>query len=136
MDKNNNYLRWMGKWERGTGMSLTLEMDQVKDVLIVRLIGELDHHTASQVREAIENELDKGETMHLVLNLAELDFMDSSGLGVILGRFKRISQLGGKMSLCSIQPSVYRLMEMSGLFKILSTFDDESSAILSCGVAS
>lgn len=117
-------------------MRLSLEMAKERNVLIVRLRGELDHHTAAKVRKTIEHELDKGNITHLVLNLAELDFMDSSGLGVILGRYKKVCQLGGKMSLCSIQPSVYRLMEMSGLFKILPTYEDESSAVSACGVAS
>lgn len=116
-------------------MSLTLQVHRIHRVLIVRLSGELDHHTAEQVRKTIESELDSGMT-HLVLNLANLEFMDSSGLGVILGRYKRVSQLGGKMTLCSIQPSIYRLMEMSGLFKILPIFEDEDSAVTACGVAS
>jgi stage II sporulation protein AA (anti-sigma F factor antagonist) len=105
-------------------------------VLVVRLNGELDHHTAEQVRYQIEDELGKDRYFHLVLNLKNLDFMDSSGLGMILGRYKKVSQLGGKMVLCSIQPSVYRLMEMSGLFKILPTFEDEQTAVSACGVAS
>jgi stage II sporulation protein AA (anti-sigma F factor antagonist) len=88
------------------------------------------------VRSAIENELKKGLYTNLILNLKGLDFMDSSGLGVILGRYKRVSQLGGKMILCSVQPSVQKIMEMSGLFKILPFFDDEKSAISACEVAS
>lgn len=117
-------------------MSLSLQMDYSHQVLIVRLAGELDHHHAGKVRTSIETELEKGEVQHLVLNLARLEFMDSSGLGVILGRYKKVSQLGGKMILCSIQPSVYRLMEMSGLFKILPTYESEKHAISACGVAS
>lgn len=117
-------------------MGLQLQVKHARDVLIIRLAGELDHHTAEQVRSTIESELEKGIYSHLVLNLAGLDFMDSSGLGVILGRYKQITGLGGKMTLCSMQPSVYRLMEMSGLFRILSTYDDEQSAISACGVAS
>ncbi|MGA8941798.1 MAG: anti-sigma F factor antagonist [Thermoactinomyces sp.] len=117
-------------------MGLSLQIEQNQNVLVVRLSGELDHHTAEKVRTSIEQELDRGECTHLVLNLAELEFMDSSGLGVILGRYKKVSQLGGKMILCSIRPSVFRLMEMSGLFKILPTYDNEERAITACGVAS
>ncbi|MBA4495694.1 anti-sigma F factor antagonist [Paenactinomyces guangxiensis] len=117
-------------------MSLTLQIHHSRNVLIVRLCGELDHHTAGKVRQMIEAELEKEIYTHLVVNLADLDFMDSSGLGVILGRYKRVTQLGGKMMLCSIRPSVYRLMEMSGLFKILPIYEDEHSAVSACGVAS
>jgi stage II sporulation protein AA (anti-sigma F factor antagonist) len=124
------------KRERSTVMSLNIQVKHFKSVLVVRLQGELDHHSAEKVRHTIERELAQETISHLVLNLADLDFMDSSGLGVILGRYKKVSQLGGKMLLCSIQPSVHRLMEMSGLFKILPTYEDEHSAILACGVAS
>lgn len=117
-------------------MSLQLQVRHARNVLIVRLAGELDHHSAAQVRSSIESEFEKGIYYHLVLNLADLDFMDSSGLGVILGRYKKVTELGGRMTLCSIQPSIYRLMEMSGLFRILSIYDDEKSAISACGVAS
>jgi stage II sporulation protein AA (anti-sigma F factor antagonist) len=116
-------------------MNLTLQVQNSRDVLVVRLCGELDHHSASIVRQTMETELDKGIYTHLVLNLADLDFMDSSGLGVILGRYKKVTQLGGKMILCSIRPSIYRLMEMSGLFKVLPIYGDEQSAVSACGVA-
>lgn len=117
-------------------MNLRLQVRHARNVLIVRLAGELDHHAAGQVRSTIESELEKGIYYHLVLNLAELDFMDSSGLGVILGRYRQVMELGGKMTICSVKPSIYRLMEMSGLFRILPIFDDEKSAITACGVAS
>lgn len=117
-------------------MSLQLQVKHDRDVLIIRLAGELDHHTAEQVRRAIESEFSKGIYEHLVFNMADLDFMDSSGLGVILGRYKMVSERGGKMTLCNMRPSIHRLMEMSGMFRILSIYDDERSAISACGVAS
>lgn len=104
-------------------------------MLIIHLCGELDHHTAEKVRIDMERELEKQPYTHFVLNLEQLNFMDSSGLGVILGRYKKVTQSGGKMILCSVQPSIYRLMEMSGLFKIIAFFDDEKSALEACEVA-
>ena len=61
--------------------------------------------------------------------------MDSSGLGVILGRYKRIKQLNGSMVICAISPSIYRLFELSGLFKILQIVDSEEQALKTLGVA-
>ncbi|SDZ08669.1 anti-sigma F factor antagonist [Thermoactinomyces sp. DSM 45892] len=117
-------------------MALHLDVKRSKNVLVARLDGELDHHTAAHVRKVIEEELNHEWVTHLVLNLEKLEFMDSSGLGVILGRYKRVTQMGGKMTICSVQPSIERIMEMSGLFKILQMFQDESSAVSACGVAS
>ncbi|MFD1395101.1 anti-sigma F factor antagonist [Kroppenstedtia eburnea] len=117
-------------------MSLHVEISQQRDVLVVRLDGELDHHSATEVRERIDREWSKGIHGHLVLNLSKLTFMDSSGLGVILGRYRRISEMDGKMVLCAVQPSVYRLFELSGMMKILPFCEDEQTALNVCGVAS
>jgi stage II sporulation protein AA (anti-sigma F factor antagonist) len=118
------------------GLSLSIEITSRSCVLIVRLSGDLDHHTATAVRNKIEEELTKNIHSHLVLNLGNLHFMDSSGLGVILGRYKQMTSKGGKMYLCSVRPSVFKLMEMSGLFQILPPYQDENSAISACEVAS
>jgi stage II sporulation protein AA (anti-sigma F factor antagonist) len=117
-------------------LSLTTHVTSAQGVLIVRLSGDLDHHTASDVRTKIEAELKKNIHTYLIVNLQHLQFMDSSGLGVILGRYKQMSSKGGKMYLCSVQPAVYRLMELSGLFQIVPTYQDEHSALLACEVAS
>ncbi|GAA0364082.1 anti-sigma F factor antagonist [Bacillus horti] len=117
-------------------MSLQIDLSKHSDVLIVRLVGELDHHTADSVREQVEQKIEYEGVRHILLNLEDLSFMDSSGLGVILGRYKHITQLGGKMIICAISPSIYRLFEMSGLFKILKIVDSEEQALEYLGVAS
>ncbi|MDF2961584.1 MAG: spoIIAA [Paenibacillus sp.] len=117
-------------------LSLHIELKQQRKALIVRLKGELDHHTADMVRARMEEALEKGDTNHIILSLKELSFMDSSGLGVILGRYKQIVAKGGKMVVCDVNPSVYRLFEMSGLFKILSIQDNETQALSSLEVVS
>lgn len=117
-------------------MSLQMELQHHRDKLIVRLHGELDHHTADSVKVKMEEAILKQNISHVILSLKGLTFMDSSGLGVILGRYKQISAKGGKMVVCDVAPSVYRLFEMSGLFKILSIQDNERQAIQSLEVVS
>ncbi len=110
-------------------------METKKDVLLIRLKGELDHHTAENLRNKVSDEIEKNNIHHIILNLEELAFMDSSGLGVILGRYKQIQSQGGEMVVCSISPAVKRLFEMSGLFKIIRLVDDEQYALKTLGVA-
>jgi stage II sporulation protein AA (anti-sigma F factor antagonist) len=105
------------------------------DVLLIRLSGELDHHTAEELRVKVTDTLEKERIRHIVLNLEHLTFMDSSGLGVILGRYKQIKNLGGEMIVCSISPTVKRLFDMSGLFKIIRLETDEQFALKTLGVA-
>lgn len=116
-------------------MSLQIEFEQGRRALIVRLKGELDHHTADVVKSRMEEAIAREEIRHVVLSLKDLVFMDSSGLGVILGRYKQITGKGGKMVVCDLTPPVYRLFELSGLFKIVSIQENERSAVSSLEVA-
>ncbi|MBS8264762.1 anti-sigma F factor antagonist [Mesobacillus boroniphilus] len=116
-------------------MSLNIDMEVKHDVLLIRVSGELDHHTAEQLREQATKALENGEVRHIVLNLEQLTFMDSSGLGVILGRYKQIKQLHGEMVVCAISPPIKRLFDMSGLFKIIRLEPTEEYALERLGVA-
>ncbi|MFT4413251.1 anti-sigma F factor antagonist [Fredinandcohnia humi] len=116
-------------------MSLGIELEVRQNVLLIRLTGELDHHTAEELRLKVTDMIESNQINHILLNLEKLAFMDSSGLGVILGRYKQIKNLGGEMVVCSISAPVQRLFEMSGLFKIIRLESDENFALQSLGVA-
>ena len=116
-------------------MSLSVNLQCVGSVLLVRLEGELDHHTAENLRNQVEAQFEKNDLKHIVLNLEQLSFMDSSGLGVILGRYKQVKNIGGEMVVCAISPTVKRLFEMSGLFKIVRLEENEQFALQTLGVA-
>ncbi len=117
-------------------MSLQYKFDVEQDVLIVRLSGELDHHEAENLREHWKDMIYNNPIKHVVLNLESVTFMDSSGLGVILGRYKEVLQLGGELVVCSVSSSIKRLFEMSGLFKIIRLEKSEQYALVTLGVAS
>ncbi|MFC5714121.1 anti-sigma F factor antagonist [Thalassorhabdus alkalitolerans] len=116
-------------------MSLSIDLERKGDVLCVRLSGELDHHTAHDVRNKVERAYEPEEIKHILLNLEDLTFMDSSGIGVILGRYKQVINRGGQMVVCDISPPVKRLFEMSGLFKVLRLEEGEFDALRTLGVA-
>lgn len=116
-------------------MSLEMDLQVRNGVLCIRLVGELDHHTANLLRERVNAVMEEEIVQHILLNLGNLSFMDSSGLGVILGRYKKIASLGGEMVVCSISPAVRRLFELSGMFKIIRLETDEQYALHTLGVA-
>lgn len=121
---------------RRTGIvSLNINMETKHDVLCIRLSGELDHHTADELRDKASAVIEKNDIRHIVLNLEQLSFMDSSGLGVILGRYKQIKQVHGEMVVCAISPAIQRLFDMSGLFKIIKMEPTEEFALQRLGVA-
>lgn len=108
----------------------------MENVLIVRLVGELDHHEAEQLREEWTRKIYTTGVKHMIVNLKQLSFMDSSGLGVFIGRYKEIVQIGGEMVVCHVNPFVKRLFELSGLFKIVRLEKSEKQALYKLGVAS
>lgn len=116
-------------------MSLVIDLEVKSDVLCIRLTGELDHHSADNLREQATKAIEEHDIHHIVLNLEYLSFMDSSGLGVILGRYKQIKQQNGEMVVCAISPAVQRLFDMSGLFKIIRLEPTEEFALQRLGVA-
>ncbi len=110
-------------------------MEVKQNVLCIRLSGELDHHSADKLRSQVVQAIESNNIRHIILNLEQLSFMDSSGLGVILGRYKQIKQLHGEMVVCAISPPVQRLFDLSGLFKIISLEPTEEYALQRLGVA-
>jgi len=116
-------------------MGLHIDLQVRDQVLCIRLVGELDHHSADTLRTQVADTLDNHLIKHILLNLGELEFMDSSGLGVILGRYKEITSIGGQVVVCSISPPVKRLFDMSGMFKIIRLEDNEVTALHRLGVA-
>ena len=97
--------------------------------LIVRLTGELDHHNAANLRQAIDRRLRDREIQNLVLNLEHVSFMDSSGVGVILGRYRQVADRGGKMALCRIPAGILKVLEISGISKIIPFLGSEEGAL-------
>lgn len=108
---------------------MAIERDVVGGVLVVRLGGELDHHAVETLRDEIEQSLEETRCRGLVLSFQGIDFMDSSGLGLILGRYRSVSARGGKMALCKVNPNLRKIFELSGIYKIVPVLDDELSAL-------
>jgi stage II sporulation protein AA (anti-sigma F factor antagonist) len=100
-----------------------------RGVLIVRVQGELDMHVADEFRQIVDSNLETSGVKHILFNLEEVNFIDSSGLGVVLGRYKRISAAGGKVLVAHIQPQVMQIFELSGLLKIIKLYNSEAEAL-------
>ncbi|MCL6593430.1 MAG: anti-sigma factor antagonist, partial [Alicyclobacillus sp.] len=82
-------------WQGARGRSVNIETEVREGILVVRLRGELDHHAVEQIRDEIEQKLAAVHYRGLILSFRHIDFMDSSGLGLILGRYRTLSQKRG-----------------------------------------
>lgn len=94
-----------------------------KDYLIVKLKGELDHHTSEDARKKIDGQYLNNNLLNIVLDLRELNFMDSSGIGLIMGRYKNCTSRNGKVSIVSTSPYINRMLKMSGLLKLVNVYE-------------
>lgn len=91
-----------------------------KNTLIVTVSGELDHHIAAGLRTKIDAMLG-GEVKNIIFDFSELNFMDSSGVGMIMGRYKAVQKSGGSVTVASSKPQVERILKISGLLSIVET---------------
>ena len=103
------------------------------DILILRLKGELDAITVTDLRKRITDYIDGYKIKHLVINFQNLDFLDSSGIGFIIGRYHQIKKVNGDVTLCNIEYKLEKLISISGLYKICIIRESEQAALLSMG---
>ena len=89
------------------------------EAVTVVVAGELDHCAAPQVRRMLDELLADSSITRLVLDLENLTFMDSSGIGVLLGRLKTLQARGGSMGVINMQPQVEKLFRLSGLHRVI-----------------
>ena len=110
----------------GAAMQLRSEVSELAGWTVVSLYGELDVATAPTLREQLIGLVNDGHT-RLVLDLDGIDFLDSTGLGTIIGALRRTRTHGGDLRLVSTETRVTRLFEITGLDKavpLLSSLDD------------
>src|SRR5699024_1423275 len=117
-------------------MGFTSIFEAKENVLVVRLFGELDHHESESLRHEWKETMYKNDAQHVLSNLKSVKLMDSSGLGVILGRYKEVFQLGGELLVGSVSRQIKRIFDLSGLFKIVRLEENEENALFTLGVAS
>jgi len=90
-----------------------------QQTLHLYLEGELDMKSAAYLKNTIDLEIDRKGIRTVILYMENLRFIDSSGLGVILGRYKKLLPLGGQVKIVNVPPHLYKIMELSGLPKII-----------------
>ena len=98
------------------------------DRLIVRLRGELDHFCAQSVRRELDAMLQDESIRCLILDFSTLTFMDSSGIGVILGRYRILRDRGGSVAVIHMNQHIARIFHMSGMDRVIKQLDKKQEA--------
>jgi len=110
-------------------MSIGVSVETNGNYMFVSLTGELDQSTAPQVKIRLMTTLAAYDVRHIVFNLKNLSFMDSSGIGIILGRYNQVKAIGGKVFVLGMNPTVNKVFHMAGLSQIITIIDDEQQII-------
>lgn len=79
------------------------------------LSGEIDHHNAPMLRSEIDNAVERLRPEELILDFAEVSFMDSSGIGLVIGRCKLMKNIGGRVTVTNTESSIKKVMKIAGL---------------------
>ena len=100
----------------GGGDYMNYEIERLAhDVVVVRLFGELDHHATEKIRTHVSTEILQGQLKLLIWNLGGLQFMDSSGIGLVLGRMRELETVEGKTMLLNPSSTTRKIFQFSGL---------------------
>ena len=106
------------------------ESDRIGSLLLVRVLGEIDHHSAVSMRSGIDEEILDFRPTRLILDLSGVDFMDSSGLGLILGRYAAIKGIGGDLVVLNPTQGVMRILKLAGAERIIKIENVDLDAAL------
>ena len=91
------------------------------DTLQIFIEGDIDHHTAKFIREEIDKAIYYYRPQNAIMDLSSITFMDSSGLGLILGRYTQIIQLGGNFKLINPTPQISKILVLAGVDRLIPT---------------
>ncbi|MBB2181986.1 anti-sigma F factor antagonist [Lachnospiraceae bacterium MD1] len=97
--------------------------------LVIKLKEELDHHNAIAIREKADKLIDRNNIKHIIFDFSGASFMDSAGIGVIMGRYRKVIFIGGKTAVANVNNTIDRIFRLSGLYKIIEKYDTVETAL-------
>lgn len=108
---------------------MDVRFDVTNNNLIIRIDGDIDHHTCEEIRNKVDQEISRRNHKNIIFDMKNVNFMDSSGIGVIIGRYKLIMNSGGITAMINVKPQIKRVYEICGLKKIIPIYENEKQAI-------
>lgn len=104
-----------------------------ENVLLIHVDGELDHHNSIYIRKKADDIICNNNVKVVVFDFLKTGFMDSSGIGVIMGRYKKIKTLGGIIGVINVNKSVEKILFFSGLNKIIKYYENINEILMDAG---
>ena len=93
--------------------------------LIVQITEEIDHHTCEKLRRRIDYEIQRHMPKKVILDFNSVVFMDSAGIGLLIGRYKVLTMIGGNLEIINVNNNVKRILEMAGVTKLIKISENK-----------
>lgn len=104
-------------------MKEQIRYEQQQSTLVLHLPSEIDHHSSKEIRERTEDYLREGKIRQVVFDFSGTSFMDSSGVGALLGRYKRMRERGGSVMIYGADTQIRRILRIAGVDKLIPLLD-------------
>ncbi len=99
---------------------MNIEFIESGQELTIKLVGDLDHHGADETRDKIDEKIEDEKFNKITIDFKKLDFIDSSGIGFVIGRYKNIRKRNGVIEIINANNKVRKILDMSGIGKIIN----------------
>ena len=97
---------------------MNVSYEEKDKLLLLEITEEIDHHTSEKIRRKADYEITRYMPRKIVFDFHHVTFMDSAGIGMVLGRYKLMKMLGGSVEMICVSPMLKKVFEMSGITKI------------------
>ena len=96
-----------------------------ENCLTIFLPSNVDHHNAEEIKKEADHLIDREHIRYIIFDFADTSFMDSSGIGVIMGRYKKVYMMGGEVWAVHTSERMKKILTMSGVMKIMQLYEEE-----------
>lgn len=100
--------------------------------LIIHGGKEIDHMSAERIRREFEECYMTGKVKNVIFDMSDVEFMDSSGIGMIMGKYMKVRYIGGRVYVAGVPKHIDRILDISGVYKIVSKCDNVFQALKEC----
>lgn len=104
---------------------MEVHYDEKDKLLSIQFTEEIDHHTTEKMRRRADYEIERHIPRKVIFDFNNVSFMDSAGIGLVLGRYKNATMLGAKVELIHVNRAIYKILKMSGITKLIPIKEEE-----------
>lgn len=104
---------------------MNMKYDEREKTLVLEITEEIDHHGVEKIRRQADEEITRTMPRKLIFDFNKVLFMDSAGIGMLIGRYKMLKMLGGTVEIINLKKNMKKILEMSGVLKIIPAKEEE-----------